>query len=179
MFLYLYLGFIVFAGVAVAFMVYWISDYADAGDSATAGGYTSAVVLFLGLLLVFPIMAGNVPREYSEVKTGLAALNTDSELEGSYSSVFFIASGTVGDREVYRYISVDEGGGYRVEEINMDDVVVFMDATAETAHMVTPFHAYQDWFVPWDTTGRDWDRDIEFHIPEGSVKTGLFNVSID
>lgn len=108
-------------------------------------------------------MSDSSLRAYHHSSTDLRAMSASSDAHGS----FFLASGYVDDRQVFRYIFQDENGGNRLDSIWAGYAVVYEDSE-QGGTMVRSWGTPKSllWtFVPAE-------MDLAFHVPTGSVKDG-------
>lgn len=114
-------------------------------------------------LFVVHMMPQSSLRVYHESTTNLRALSVNSDLQGS----FFLASGYVDDKQVFRYIVQDEQGGNRLKITDAYNSVVFEDSLKGGTLV-------RSWGVPentlWSYAPRE--LDVQFHVPAGSVVDG-------
>lgn len=102
--------------------------------------------------------------EYRTESRGLTALANRTDQPGGY---FFLGSGVVEDREVYRYMEQDETGGNRMRDIPVDYAVIYESDGEPRLEKVTGF-GNRWWLTPWKNKSFR-GTENHFYIPEGSI----------
>lgn len=109
---------------------------------------------------------GKVIDSYEDTK--LRAISSSSETSGS----FFLASGTIDEKPVYKYITIREDGGFEFDSIKASRVVIFEEG--DSAFMrKTNFKPTSRWtiFSP--------SPELSFHVPVGSVQEPEYSISTE
>lgn len=163
-FTWVMLGITILMGVGIPFIVatkrgFWHSTNPDSSAWAYAGWAVFPVLIWLIALAVTDLGRSN-PSNYDMTARGpdLQALATSSELQGS----FFLASGTVGEDQVFRYLTRQEDGLIQAREIEAAYASVIEGS--EDPHIEYRYTCYD--MFPWQTCGQP---ALVFHVPEGSV----------
>lgn len=163
MLIFILLGLSLLIAIVVAILAYL--DYNPLSDSLGIGFMNLVVgVVFsffiYGLAFTFAPGGEKVP-----VTTKLSALGNDSELSGS----FFLGSGSIDEKAVYQFIAQTEDGGYYLKTIPVRNVLVYTDATADTATYVDYIRMVDNWWLSSEPIQVSDNYTDEFHVPEGSV----------
>lgn len=106
----------------------------------------------------------------SQEDTQLRALDSSSELSGS----FFLGSGSINDKEVYKYITIRPDGGFEFDSMKVTDAVIYEipgnSAIIRTTH-------YKPASRLWTFFGST--PQVSFHVPVGSVQEPEYTISTD
>lgn len=139
---------------------FWHSTSRDSSAGAYAGWAVVPVLIWLMALAVTDLGRSD-PSNYDMSERGpdLQALATNSELQGS----FFLASGTVGENQVFRYLTRQEDGLIQAREIEAAYASVIEGS--DDPHIEYRYTCHDNIF-PWRVCGQ---RALVFHVPEGSV----------
>lgn len=120
-----------------------------------------------GCLLTMMIVSGSpgkVIDSYEDTK--LRAISSSSETSGS----FFLASGTIDEKAVYKYITIREDGGFEFDSIRASNVVIFEEG--DSAFMrKTNFKPTSRWTIISPPS------ELSFHVPVGSVQEAEYSIS--
>lgn len=104
------------------------------------------------------------PRDYTMVATDeLVALTSPSS---TYEGHFFLASGTVDEELVYRYLTKDADGLITRHEVDASHAYIIEEG--ETASIEYRYQC-NTWTYPWGACQRP---AYVFHVPNGSVLNG-------
>ena len=127
---------------------------------------SSAVICSIpGFGLLYLVGSAIPGGERVSVTQELAALGNDSTISGS----FFLGSGIIDEEQVFQYIAETENGGFYLTSIPAWKVVIYEDATEDSARFVNYIRVRDEWwFSPLPVQLIDGYRD-EFHVPPGSV----------
>lgn len=158
------LGIAVALAVIIPFCVavsrgYWHSTSCHASAWTTAWWALVWMALFFLFSSIYTLGYTN-PRNYNMVATDtLVALKSPSTYEGH----FFLASGTVDEELVYRYLTKDADGLITRHEVDADRAYIIEEG--ETASLEYRYHC-DTWTYPWGACMRP---AYVFHVPTGSV----------
>lgn len=140
---------------------------------------TGAVVGTLCWGLFALLVAGGIASftgktvEAQRFDTQLAALNTGNQVTGR----FFLGSGMVKSGQTFTFVYDRGDGGYVLSEVPARDSVVYEDEQSNP-HMTTIKYETEpnEFWAPFAIM-QNRGVDYEFHIPEGSVLTGNYEVA--
>ncbi len=145
------------------------------GEISGAGAAWFSSVAVIGLCVVLVGVWFSPSGEWERQETyDLRALVTTTSNESQASGVFFLgfgyASSESGQVTTVAYIRTDEDGGSRIQRVDVDDAVIYEDAT-EHPYMEIWATVYKNngVFVPWDYTEISYMKEYRFHIPEGTI----------
>lgn len=130
-------------------------------------------MMFLGCsffcIIFMGITSGSSEKvvDYHE-DTNLRALSTSSEISGS----FFLASGTVDEKPVYKYISIREDGGFEFDSIKVSKVVVYEIDGDKAFLRETHYKQKSNLWTIFDPPS-----ETSFHVPAGSVQEAEYSIS--
>ena len=162
MLIYILLALVAIVAIGLAINVgYW--------DGVGEGVITGAGVLLVGSVLSmfiwFVAYLFAPGGEKVAQTTSLSALGNDSNISGS----FFLGSGTIDEEQVYQFIAQTDDGGYYLDSVPVDNVIVYTDSTPDTATYVQYVRVVDNfWLSSEPIEVHDTYKD-EFHIPEGSI----------
>lgn len=131
------------------------------------------VMIFIGCVFFCVIFMGTYsvssPKvvDYHE-DTNLRALSTSSEISGS----FFLASGTVDEEPVYKYISIREDGGFEFDSVKVSKVVVYEIDGDKAFLRETHYKQKSNLWTIFDPPS-----ETSFHVPVGSVQEAEYSIS--
>lgn len=163
-FTWVMLGITIFMAVCIPFAVatkrgFWHSTSRDYPAWAHAGWAAVPVLIWLLVAAIVPgIRSSAINYDMTARGPDLQALATSSELQGS----FFLASGTVGEDQVFRYLTRQKDGLIQAREIEADYASVIEGS--DDPHVEYRYTCYD--MFPWQTCGQP---ALVFHVPEGSV----------
>lgn len=100
--------------------------------------------------------------------TSLRALSTSSEISGS----FFLASGSVDEEPVYKYISIREDGGFEFNSVKVSNVVIYEIEGSSAFLRETHYKQKSNLWTIFDPPS-----ETSFHVPVGSVQESEYNIS--
>jgi hypothetical protein len=154
------------AGIAVfLFMLIVVSSYADIFAGFMAGLLAGGMVVFaVGSTIATGIMHGNIAYEKNGVQQ-LKALNAGTGIEGS----FFIGSGYVNDREVYRFYKQNNDGSFSMDSIDASDAKIFERPGVPEIVKYKPVAASTTITLFSDGTGPRY----EIYVPPGTVSSDV------
>lgn len=158
------LGIAAFLAILIPFCVamsrgYWHST------SRRSSAWTHAwlAVAWMVMFMVFSsiwTLGYSDPRNYNAAgRVDLQALASNSSYEGR----FFLASGTVEEEMVYRYLTKDADGLIERHEVDADRAYIIEEG--EDAYLEYRWNC-NTWTYPWGACQRP---AYVFHVPTGSV----------
>lgn len=137
------------------------------------GIYMLSWLIGLGVGSVIATEANKV--EVYKYTTSIYCLNDDSKIEGRT----YLYGGYVNQNMVYRTMYIDEHGGKKMWEINVNKASVFEDGKKE---VVVFGEKYENpkvdyWLKGFDDSSMKNDTRYEIHVPKGSV-VSEFNIDL-
>lgn len=163
---------ILISAVVLTWVILIVFDFDDTG-----AGCIVSFLLALGIFgftnMVYDSsesVEDNAKRTNVE-KVELVALNNSSE----YSGTFFLAFGSLDEKDEYKFITRDEEGGMEIDSTRVSNAVVYEIPGATSAYMET---AYLKKESTWFAIGATSEDKVRFYVPEGSVQKD-FNVALD
>ena len=149
--------------------------------SSILGFLMAALISILVCGLIIPIAADAAGATHSVEKvdvTPLYALKDSSNITGS----FFLGTGSVDETDYYHYIVKEEGKGYIVEKLVVNDYVYLDYLNSENCEYDEPCLVYyhDEWdnkvlrFFAWSPI--NWHT---FYIPEGSIIENYYEVDLE
>lgn len=163
--------FILIGVVVLTWLSIFIFDWDD-GFFVLAVPFAAIVILGLvnGIYNDSESVIENAERINIE-KTELVALNNSSE----YTGTFFLAFGSLDEKDEYKFITKDEDGGMEISSISTHNVIIYEIPDATSAYMET---SDLDFPSTWYAFGGENTDKVRFYVPEGSVQKD-FNVALD
>jgi hypothetical protein len=160
----------VFVAIAVFMSIYGTPEsgsifkriLSDAGAAVGVGLVTTIVCGLLEMMINIPVFY-LVDEDYQTYSV-LSSLNDGTQTNGS----FFLGSGYIDSRPVYRYYVENGRGEFRLQSAPADRAfITYTDSTPEVV-----YHQKRSSSTFW-SIGIDGDgiQEYEFRVPKGSVKT--------
>lgn len=124
------------------------------------------MVVTMGLHIWYPTPTGVQHR------SELSALSVGEDVQGKFSSGFFVGYGYIEGERVIEYMVEEDDGAFRLLRVDADDSRVYQ-GEADPYMVEREMELRNDWIIPW---GMHRDSQYDFHVPEGSVLTDQYVV---
>lgn len=161
---------IIFIVVTVVLLIISFSNNPDKWFGNVLASLTGGFIVS-GVLSIFILFFGQTQLEIEErvgSSYNLVALDTDKETVGSYSSIFFVGSGYIGE-EMYYHFFYETSNGVKYDKIRAEGKVYIVE-TNDTPKVVKYYEYYKDKeSIFYDSESQRHIKTV-LYIPKGTIK---------